>query len=165
MSSCAPPSAARSQAGIARGLGRSAHAKLTPRSLRIVICRNASFSTLCTLTRADVGAVLAHEASRAALGDIMHEVLAVARASLVPSPAVEEVLADTVVNEIISQENPESVFRPSMLVDLDCGRPMEVEAIVGGVLKRARTHGVPTPKLDLVYAGLSVIQGGLLKKP
>ena len=52
-----------------------------------------------------------------------------------------------------------------MLVDLDCRRPMEVEAIVGGVLRRARAKGVPTPKLDLVYAGLSVIQSELLKRP
>ena len=127
--------------------------------------RNASFSTLCTLTRAHVGAVLAPESSRAVLRDIMREVLAVARASLAPSPAVTEVLADSVVDAIIAHENPNSVFRPSMLVDLDCRRPMEVEAIVGGVLRRARAKGVPTPKLDLVYAGLSVIQSELLKRP
>ncbi|KAH9924313.1 ketopantoate reductase PanE/ApbA C terminal-domain-containing protein [Epithele typhae] len=125
---------------------------------------NASFSTICTLTRAHVGAVLALEPSRAALRDIMFEVLAVARASLEPSSLVNEVLSDVVVDAIIEHENAASIFRPSMLVDLDCGRPMEVQAIVGGVLKRARANGVSTPKLDLVYAGLEVIQNGLLKK-
>lgn len=129
-----------------------------------IAARNASFSTLCTLTRAHVGYVLALEPSRAALRDIMHEVLAVARASLIPSPAVEEVLSDSVVDQIITHENPHSVFRPSMLVDLDCGRPIEIEAIVGGVLRRARAKGVPTTRLDLVYAGLSVIQKQLLTK-
>ena len=94
----------------------------------------------------------------------MSEVLAVARASLAPSPAVAEVLTDAIASEIVEEEDQQSVFRPSMLVDLDCGRPMEVEAIVGGVLRRARAHGVPTPRLDLIYAGLSVIQSGLLKK-
>ncbi|KAI0712431.1 ketopantoate reductase PanE/ApbA C terminal-domain-containing protein [Earliella scabrosa] len=123
---------------------------------------NASFSTLCTLTRAHVGDVLANPSSRQALKDIMAEVLTVARASLPPSPAVDETLSDAVIDSIIEHENPQSVFRPSMLVDLDCGRPMEVEAIVGGVLRRARAKGVPTPRLDLVYAGLSVIQGKLI---
>ncbi|RDX53518.1 hypothetical protein OH76DRAFT_1399440 [Lentinus brumalis] len=125
---------------------------------------NASFSTLCTLTRAHVGDVLAQPNSRQALRDIMTEVLTVARASLTPSPAVDESLSDGVIDLILTNENPKSVFRPSMLVDLDCGRPMEVEAIVGGVLRRARVHGVPTPKLDLIYAGLLVIQKGLINR-
>lgn len=88
----------------------------------------------------------------------MGEVLTVARASLPPSPAVDEMLPDAVVDAIVAHENPNSVFRPSMLVDLDNERPMEVEAIVGGVLRRAREKALPTPRLDLVYAGLSVIQ-------
>ncbi|KAI0754756.1 ketopantoate reductase PanE/ApbA C terminal-domain-containing protein [Daedaleopsis nitida] len=125
---------------------------------------NASFSTLCTLTRAHVGAVLANASSRQALKDIMAEVLAVARATLPPSPAVDEVLSDAVIDAIVENENQTSVFRPSMLVDLDCGRPMELEAIVGGVLRRARTSGVQTPRLDLVYAGLSVMQNELIAK-
>ncbi|KAI0328988.1 2-dehydropantoate 2-reductase [Cubamyces sp. BRFM 1775] len=123
---------------------------------------NASFSTLCTLTRCHVGDVLALETSRSALRDIMREVLTVAHASLPPSASRDEVLADEVVDQIIEHENPKSVFRPSMLVDLDYGRPMEVEAIVGGVLRRARDKGVQTPKLDLIYATLSVIQQGLI---
>ncbi|KAI9068717.1 2-dehydropantoate 2-reductase [Trametes sanguinea] len=124
---------------------------------------NASFSTLCTLTRCHVGDVLALETSRLALRDIMAEVLTVARASLPPSKLGEEVLADQVIDQIIEHENPKSVFRPSMLVDLDNGRPMEVEAIVGGVLRRGKANGVATPKLDLVYAALAVMQGKLIK--
>ena len=126
-------------------------------------CRNASFSTVCTLARTHVGDVLALESSRQALKDIMAEVLIVARASLTPSSAVERELSDAVIERIVANENPKSVFRPSMLVDLDHGRPMEVEAIVGGVLKRARAKGVPTPKMDLIYAALSVIQSNLIK--
>ncbi|KAH8085404.1 ketopantoate reductase PanE/ApbA C terminal-domain-containing protein [Cristinia sonorae] len=123
---------------------------------------NASFSTLCTLTRTTVGHVLSLPTGRAELASIMHEVLAVARASLSPHSALS--LPDTVVQEIIAHENPESVFKPSMLVDLEAGRPMEVEAIVGGVLKRAKNVGVQVPKLELIYAGLSLIQKELLEK-
>ncbi|KAI0822072.1 ketopantoate reductase PanE/ApbA C terminal-domain-containing protein [Trametes gibbosa] len=126
---------------------------------------NVSFSTLCTLTRAAVGETLAVESSRTALKDLMHEVLSVARAFLPPSSSVQELLSDQVVEDIVKDENPNSKFRPSMLVDLDYGRPMEVEAIVGGVLRRAKAKNVLTPKLDLIYAGLSVIQRQLINKP
>lgn len=37
-------------------------------------------------------------------------------------------------------------FKPSMLVDLEAGRPMEVEGIVGGVVKRAREIGFAVPR-------------------
>jgi len=125
---------------------------------------NASLSTLCTLTRAPACAVLANASSRTALASIMHEVLTVASASLSPSQASEEVLADSVVEHIITQESPSSTFRPSMLVDLDAGRPIELEAIVGGVLKKARAHDVQTPRLDMVYAALSVMQSELIAR-
>ncbi|OCH90915.1 hypothetical protein OBBRIDRAFT_562509 [Obba rivulosa] len=125
---------------------------------------NASFSTLCTLARVPVCAVLANDSSCAAVASIMREVLSVAHAALPPTQGLKEVLSDSVVNNIIEHENHESTFRPSMLVDLDAGRPMEVEAIVGGVLRRARAHGVQTPQLDLIYAALNVMQRELIKR-
>ena len=109
-----------------------------------------------------MGAVLATPTARSLLADIMAEVLLVARASLPPSPAVESILSDSVCGAIIEHENPNSIFRPSMLVDLEAGRPMEVEAIVGGILKRAGARGILIPKLEVIYAGLSVIQRELL---
>ena len=109
-----------------------------------------------------MGAVLATLTARSLLADIMAEVLLVARASLPPSPAVESILPDSVCGAIIEHENPNSIFRPSMLVDLEAGRPMEVEAIVGGILKRAGARGILIPKLEVIYAGLSVIQRELL---
>ena len=127
------------------------------------IGRNASFSTICTLTRSTVGHVLAVPSARAELAGVMNEVLAVAKASLVPlSSEATSMLPETVVQDIINHENQKSVFKPSMLVDLEAGRPMEVEAIIGGVLKRARAQGVAAPRLELIYAGLSVIQNAIL---
>jgi 2-dehydropantoate 2-reductase len=42
--------------------------------------------------------------------------------------------------------------RPSMLQDVERGRPMEVEAVVGAVAELARRAGVATPAIDAVYA-------------
>ncbi len=90
----------------------------------------------------------------------MLEVLTVARACL----SLEEasMLPDTVAHDVINSENPQSVFKPSMLVDLEAGRPIEVEAIVGGIVKRAKTAGVLIPRLETIYASLLLVQHTLI---
>ena len=42
--------------------------------------------------------------------------------------------------------------RPSILQDLDLGRPMEIDGIYGATLELARLGGVATPMLDLLVA-------------
>jgi 2-dehydropantoate 2-reductase len=42
--------------------------------------------------------------------------------------------------------------RTSMLQDLDQGRPMEIDALVGSVQELGRVVGVPTPTIDTVLA-------------
>jgi 2-dehydropantoate 2-reductase len=43
-------------------------------------------------------------------------------------------------------------FKPSMLLDIEAGRPCELEPIIGSLLDRARAKGVETPRLDVIYA-------------
>ena len=42
--------------------------------------------------------------------------------------------------------------KPSILQDLELGRPMEVDGIFDAPLELARMVGVPTPTLDLLVA-------------
>lgn len=42
--------------------------------------------------------------------------------------------------------------RTSMLQDLDAGRPMEIDALVGSVQELGRITATPTPTIDAVYA-------------
>ena len=42
--------------------------------------------------------------------------------------------------------------RTSMLQDLDQGRPMEIDALVGSVQELGRITGTPTPTIDTVLA-------------
>lgn len=116
---------------------------------------------MCTLTRATVGEILAIPEVRENLEAIMLEILSVSR-SVLPSEAATQ-LPDSVARSIVENENAESVFKPSMLVDLECGRPMEVEAIVGGIIRGSRRHGLSVPRLDMIYASLKVIQRSLVK--
>jgi 2-dehydropantoate 2-reductase len=44
--------------------------------------------------------------------------------------------------------------RSSLLIDLDQGKRIEVEALQGAALRRAATHGVPTPIVATLYAML-----------
>lgn len=45
----------------------------------------------------------------------------------------------------------------SMLQDLESGRPMEIEALVGVVRELGQATGVPTPTIDVVHALVSVL--------
>jgi 2-dehydropantoate 2-reductase len=49
---------------------------------------------------------------------------------------------------------------PSMMADMMDERPMEVEAILGGVLESARERGIETPRLGMLYALLSGLNSG-----
>ncbi|GAA6032862.1 hypothetical protein JCM8097_000834 [Rhodosporidiobolus ruineniae] len=49
-------------------------------------------------------------------------------------------------------------FKPSMLLDVENGRPCELEPIIGALLDRARARGVATPRLDLAYSCLKIHQ-------
>lgn len=75
----------------------------------------------------------------------------VARKSGISESELSEEAANGVIEdclELYSDErtsNP-SRFMPSMLVDLLAGRPMEVEPIVGGVIRVAKRVGVNTPR-------------------
>jgi 2-dehydropantoate 2-reductase len=43
-------------------------------------------------------------------------------------------------------------YKTSMLVDFENKRPLEVEAIVGNVVRIARKNKVPVPYMEVVYA-------------
>jgi 2-dehydropantoate 2-reductase len=42
--------------------------------------------------------------------------------------------------------------KTSMLQDIEHGRPLEIEALVGAVIELGRLTGTPTPHIDAVYA-------------
>lgn len=42
-------------------------------------------------------------------------------------------------------------FKTSMLQDVEAGRPIELEALLGAPREFARAHAIPTPALDRLY--------------
>ena len=81
------------------------------------------------------------------------QVLSVARAigineDQLPYAAIQETMLMT-NGEYMEDEDSKRVppqYRPSMLVDLDHGRPMEIEVIIGSIVRRGKQVGVPTPQ-------------------
>jgi 2-dehydropantoate 2-reductase len=51
-------------------------------------------------------------------------------------------------------------IRASLLVDLEQGKPIEVEALLGSVVRRGRSVGVPTPVLSTLYGLLKPHEHG-----
>jgi 2-dehydropantoate 2-reductase len=51
--------------------------------------------------------------------------------------------------------------RPSTLQDVEAGRPLEVDALSGAVLRRANTSGIETPTLTTIDALLRALSGGV----
>jgi 2-dehydropantoate 2-reductase len=57
-------------------------------------------------------------------------------------------------------DNIPAATRSSLLIDLDIGKRIEVEALQGAAVRRARRHGVPVPILSTLYAVLKAWEGG-----
>ncbi|KZP08926.1 6-phosphogluconate dehydrogenase C-terminal domain-like protein, partial [Athelia psychrophila] len=100
---------------------------------------------------------------------VLKEVLSVARAigipdlpapQGIPSSFVDSTLRDTAALYVVASNN----HRPSMLVDAQEGRPIEVEVILGEVVREARKRGVSVPRIEMIYALLIVVQNQTLRK-
>ena len=48
--------------------------------------------------------------------------------------------------------------KPSMLLDWEAGRPMELEVILGNPVRIARAKGVALPRMQTLYALLKSVQ-------
>ena len=104
---------------------------------------NATLNPVSALTRATLSEFLGDEGCRDLIRRLMLEVEAVGRAyGLHPDIGVDRRLegAARVGNH-----------RTSMLQDVEAGRPLEVEALVGSVIEMGRRRDVPTPGLEVVY--------------
>jgi 2-dehydropantoate 2-reductase len=60
-------------------------------------------------------------------------------------------------------DNIPPTTRSSLLIDLEQGKRIEVEALQGAAVRRAQKHGVPVPILSTLYALLKPWENGPLK--
>lgn len=114
------------------------------RSIWYKLWGNATINPLSALTRSTADQLLADPALRSWMLEAMAELAAVGAAIGCPiSESGEDRMAVTARL---------GAFKTSMLQDVEAGRPIELEALLGAPLEIARRAGVPTPLLDRLYA-------------
>jgi 2-dehydropantoate 2-reductase len=104
---------------------------------------NATFNPVSALTRATLGELLDDPDTRSLVRDLMQEVEAVAHAA--------GVRLEVGVERRLQGAGQAPDHRTSMLQDVESGRPLEVDALVGSVVELAGQLRVPTPALSIVY--------------
>lgn len=105
---------------------------------------NLSTGPLCALTRATAAGIVEDPATRAVCRRLMEEGLAVARAHGFADLGIDP--------EARSAPGSRPDHKPSMLQDVERGRPIELDSMVRIVQDFARAAAVPTPTLDTVVA-------------
>jgi 2-dehydropantoate 2-reductase len=104
---------------------------------------NCSFNPVSALSGATLEGIARDPAGRAAVRAMMVEAEAVARAL--------GVTFRISVDQRIAGAEAVGAHKTSMLQDLEAGRPLEVDALVGSVVELGRVAGVPTPCLQTAY--------------
>ncbi|OJJ39688.1 hypothetical protein ASPWEDRAFT_49602 [Aspergillus wentii DTO 134E9] len=116
---------------------------------------NGTFNPMCAITQLDSADVRRFGGEHGLIRPGMAEIVAIAAADGYD-------LGEGIIDEMVDITPMELCFRPSMLVDVDKGNPMEVEVILGNALRVAREKGVQTPVLDNTYRFLKLTQARLL---
>ncbi len=103
---------------------------------------NVPFNGLCiTEGGIDTGSLLAKKNGEARVRELMREVVKIAA-------ALGYVIEEEFVEFQISRTYPMKDYRPSSMIDFVNGTPVEVEAIWGEPLRRAKEAGVEVPRLE-----------------
>jgi len=105
---------------------------------------NLCFNPISALTGATLDTICADPGTRA-----------LARAMMLEAQAIGERLGARVpiaVDRGIDGAAAVGAHKTSMLQDLELGRPMEIEALVGAVSELGRLTELPTPYIDAVLA-------------
>jgi 2-dehydropantoate 2-reductase len=105
---------------------------------------NASFNPVSALTRATLAQMVRDPYVCGLIRNIMGEVEAVSRKLGMELPVS--------IEQRIAGAEKVGEHKTSMLQDLEAGRPMELEALVGSVVELAGRLDVATPHLRTVYA-------------
>ena len=114
------------------------------------LCWNATFNPLSVILDCPISFVLDSPKWLAVVRRGIEEVAAIAAAEGVPLDA------DTAEQTIRTSETFRD-FHTSMYEDIHNGRPTEIDALNGDLIRRGKRHGIPTPTHDRLYAEVAAI--------
>jgi 2-dehydropantoate 2-reductase len=110
---------------------------------------NLSFNPISALTHATLEDICRFPATRALASRMMLEAQTVAEALGVRFKITLE--------QRIAGAEAVGAHKTSMLQDVEHGRALELEALVGSVVELGRITGIPTPTIEAVYAVTSLL--------
>ena len=114
---------------------------------------NIPFNGLCALSGLTTDRLLAHPATREQIRALMDEVIAAGNAQGLSQDIPWDFAA-----RMISVTEGMGAYRPSMMIDREERRPLELEAIYARPLARGRQAGVEMPRVALLHALLAATE-------
>ena len=139
---------ALSQAMIRAGF-KSPVAKDIRGEIWIKLWGNLSFNPISALTHATLEDICRFPAARALATAMMTEARTVAEKL--------GVVFKISLDQRIAGAQAVGAHKTSMLQDVESGRALELEALLGSVVELARITGTPTPSIDAIHAATSLL--------
>jgi 2-dehydropantoate 2-reductase len=115
----------------------------------------ATLGAITCLMRGTVGEIEASPGGAAVALQLLEEIVAIVRA-VGDSPS--EAFVQTAREQLTAKGSP---LASSMFRDVQRNRPVEVEQIIGDLLRRGTGAGIAVPLLSAAYVHLSVYQNKL----
>jgi 2-dehydropantoate 2-reductase len=115
-----------------------------------------SFNPISALTHATLEDICRFEPTRDAAARLMREAQAVGEALGVRFRIPLE--------KRIAGAEAVGAHKTSMLQDIEAGRPIEADALMGSVIELGRVAGVATPQIETVYACVKLLTATLARE-
>lgn len=115
---------------------------------------NIPFNGLSALLEQPVDRLLAREASRKLVREIMREVIAAANAQGLASP-----IAEGYADSMLEFTDRMGEYKPSMQIDREEGRPLEIGAIFRTPLAFGGLQGIAMPRVEMLATLLEQVTG------
>ncbi|GEP11909.1 2-dehydropantoate 2-reductase [Methylobacterium gnaphalii] len=114
---------------------------------------NLSFNPISALSHATLEDICRFPDTRALAVEMMKEAEKIANAL--------GVVFRIGIDKRVAGAEKVGAHKTSMLQDVEAGRPIELEALVGSVIELGKLVGVPTPHIDTVYALMRLLARSL----
>jgi 2-dehydropantoate 2-reductase len=116
---------------------------------------NTSFNPISALTHATLEDICRHGLTRSLVAELMRETQAVAEHF--------GIRFRISIDKRIAGAEAVGAHKTSMLQDIEGGRPIEADALVGAVIELARLAAIATPHLDTIHALVKLLDGTLTR--
>lgn len=112
---------------------------------------NIPFNGICALMLQPVDILLHHPGIRQLIIDIMNEVIEAGNAQ-----SIKEKIKTSLAEDLLLFSDGLGSYRPSMLIDRQESRPLELDMIFRAPLEAAMQKGIKMPKVEELYALLDL---------